>query len=111
QEGLKKMQDFLRSVGSRAVPGQTDFITTGLKESLGLQNIRIMGVPTTTHFAQVLVEADYRMKLIGIGLEQPPVKMASYVQNANPAGVSRNALQRWFFVPDYKCVRVADDAM
>ena len=38
-----------------------------------------------THFAQVLVEADYRMKLIGIGLEQPPVRMVSYVDRANPA--------------------------
>ena len=40
-----------------------------------------------THFAQVMIEADYRMKLIGIGLERPPVKLASYVDKANPAMV------------------------
>jgi hypothetical protein len=56
-----------------------------------------------------MVEADYRMKLIGIGLERPPVKLASYVDNASPAQVSRNALQRWYFTPDYQCVRVSDD--
>ncbi len=110
QEGLKRMQDFLKSIGSRATPGDTQFIVTGLRESLGLQNVRIMGVPATTHFAQVLVEADYRMKLIGIGLERMPVKQfVSYVDKASPTSVSRNAMQRWFFVPNYECLRVTAD--
>ena len=56
-----------------------------------------------------MVEADYRMKLIGIGLEKPPIRMVSYVDRANPAAVSRNAMQRWYFMPDYQCVRTADD--
>ena len=34
------------------------------------------------HFAMVLVEADYRMKLIGIGLEKPPIRMVSYIDRA-----------------------------
>ncbi len=55
-----------------------------------------------------MVEADYRMKLIGIGLEQPPVKLASYVDRASSG--SRNAMQRWYFMPDYQCVRTNDDA-
>jgi len=49
------------------------------------------------------------MKLIGIGLETPPVKITSYVDRVDPASVSRNAMQRWWFVPDYKCVRVTED--
>jgi Protein of unknown function (DUF1598) len=110
QEGLQNMQAFLRQIGSRATPGQTQFIVRGLRESLGLQNIKLHGVPANSHYAQVLVEADYRMKLIGIGLEKPKhVKMMSYVDRASPAAVSRNALQRWYFVPDYECLRVADD--
>jgi hypothetical protein len=48
------------------------------------------------------------MKLIGIGVEKPPVKMVSYVDRATPGGKS-NALQRWYFVPDYHCVRLAAD--
>ena len=56
-----------------------------------------------------MVEADYRMKLIGIGLERPPIRLTSYVDRANPATVSRNAMQRWYFVPDYKCVRASED--
>ena len=76
---------------------------------MGLQKVAIRGVSPSTHFAQVMVEADYRMKLIGIGLERPPVQLRSYVDRANPATVSRNAMQRWYFVPEYKCVRTSED--
>jgi hypothetical protein len=73
--------------------------------------ITVGGIPANTHFAQVMVEADYRMKLIGIGLERPEVRLKSYAARANPHQVSRNALERWFFVPNYECVRVSDDAL
>lgn len=108
-EGLARMQQFLRSVGSHATPGDTEGIVNGLRTSLGMQNIRVGGVAPNTHFAQVLLECDYRMKLIGIGLEKPPVKMVSYVDRASPG--NRNALQRWYFVPDYSCARVAADSL
>ncbi|MDX1964596.1 MAG: DUF1598 domain-containing protein [Pirellulales bacterium] len=110
KEGLANMQAFLRNMGSRATPNQTQFITNGLKESLGLQVVKLVGIPAKSHFAQVLVEADYRMKLLGIGLEPIPVKgMQSYAARANPAAISKNALARWYFVPDYQCVKVAED--
>ena len=111
REGLANMQEFLRQLGGRAVPSQTRLITTGLQKSLGMQKITLTGVPADTHFAQILVEADYRMKMIGIGLERTPVKLKAYVDLASPASVSRNAMQRWYFVPDYKCVRVTEDEM
>jgi hypothetical protein len=110
-EGLAAMQQFLRSVGSRATPNDTQYIVNGLQTNLGLQTISVNGVSPKTHFAQVLVEADYRMKLIGIGLEAPPVRLVSYVERANPAQVSRNALVRWFFTPDYQCVRTSGDGL
>ena len=109
QEGLQRMQDFLRQIGGQATPNDTQFIVDGLRTNLGLQTVRVMGVNPQTHFAQVLVEADYRMKLIGIGLEPPIVKMTTFIEKADPS-VARNALFRWYFVPDYKCVRVSDDA-
>jgi len=111
QEGLQRMQQFLAQVGGRATPNMTQQIVQGLRESLGLQTVTVQGISPKTHFAQVLVEADYRMKLIGIGLEQPPVDISSFVSRANPAAVSRNAMQRWYFVPNYECVRVSDDEL
>jgi hypothetical protein len=112
KEGLTRMQDFLQAYGSSPRPfHDTQFIVSNLQNSLGMQVITIGGVSPKTHFAQVMVEADYRMKLIGIGLEQPPVRLRSYVDRANPSQVARNALQRWYFVPEYQCVKVSDDAM
>jgi hypothetical protein len=111
QEGLQNMRQFLVDISGRVRPGDADAIVAGLREKLGLQNVSVQGISPKTHFAQVLVEADYRMKLIGIGMEQPPVKITSYVDRANPRDVSRNALQRWYFTPNYECVRMAEDKL
>jgi hypothetical protein len=110
-EGLSRVQQFLRNAGSaQLTPDDSQTIVEGLRTSLGMQNIRIGGIAANTHFAQVLLECDYRMKLIGIGLERPPVRLVSYVDAAKPTS-SRNALTRWYFIPDYKCVRVAADRL
>jgi hypothetical protein len=110
QEGLAAMQAYLKKVG-RINPkaGSAEEIVTGMRQALGTQVVRIDGVSPATHFAQVLVEADYRMKLIGIGLEPPPVKMSTWIELASAGSVAANALQRWYFVPDYQCVRIAED--
>ena len=109
KEGLKRMQEFLVSISGRVQPGDASAIVANLKERLGLQNVTVRGISPETHFAQVMVEADYRMKLIGIGIEKAPIKLASYVDKASPSDVSRNALTRWFFTPNYDCVRVTED--
>jgi Protein of unknown function (DUF1598) len=116
EEGLSRLHQFLHELGGRIGdprqnPGQDQFIVNGLRERLGMQIITVGGISQKTHFAQVMVEADYRMKLIGIGLEIPPVHLTSYVERANPSQVASNALQRWYFVPNYQCVRVSEDAM
>lgn len=116
QEGLAQFQQFLRGIarvssGRKPSPAETQQLTRQMQQKLGPQTITVGGIPVTTHFAQVLVEADYRMKLIGIGLEQPPVRLKSYVARANPSAVARNAMQRWFFVPDYQRLRVSEDSL
>ena len=83
-EGLVRMQQFLHSVGSTISPEDTEMIVNGLRTSLGMQNIRIGGVDPRTHFAQVMLECDYRMKLIGIGLETPPVTHGQLRRSSDP---------------------------
>ncbi|NCY02103.1 MAG: DUF1598 domain-containing protein, partial [Planctomycetia bacterium] len=109
QEGLAAMQAFLRKLGRVNPKASTADIVHGMRESLGPQRIRIDGVSPASHFAQVMVEADYRMKLIGIGLEPAPVKMNSWIELTSAGGVAANALQRWYFTPDYQCLRVSED--
>jgi hypothetical protein len=103
QEGLARMSQYIRS--NPPSPGSVPAFVEGLKDAQGLHTVTINGVSPRTHFAQVMVEADYRMKLIGIGLEPPPVRMTTYVDRAS----SNETLQRWYFTPNYDCVRVAED--
>jgi hypothetical protein len=109
QEGLAAMQQFLRQTGRVNPQATVDEIVNGMKDALGTQKVSVQGVASTTHFAHVMVEADYRMKLIGIGLEPPPVRMRTWIEVASAGAVAANALQRWYFVPDYRCLRVAED--
>jgi hypothetical protein len=108
-DGLKRMQRYLASLGGIAQPGQEAFIASNLQQNLGLQTVSLKGVPFTTNFARVLVEADYRMKMIGIGLERVP-GLASFTDRSFPGG-SANALQRWFFIPNYEGVTVSEDGL
>lgn len=110
QEGLQRMQQTLKQLGGTL--RSTDdipFIVNSLQQSLGLNEVSIEGVPAGTHFAHVLTEADYRMKLIGIGLEPVPVPMQSYIARLTATMTPSNALVRWFFVPDYEALVVSED--
>ena len=109
EEGLGQMQRFLASVRGRVKPSDARRLANGLKENLGLQTVSIRGIPNSSHFARVLVEADYRMKLIGIGLERLPVRMQSYVDRASPHSVAANAMERWYFQPNYDGIAVSED--
>jgi hypothetical protein len=110
-QGLANLSAYLRSVGGNTVLSQPKLVLNNMREKLGMQVVTVHGVPPTTHFAQVLVEADYRMKLIGIGLEKPEIRLASWVSMANFGGRDQNAMQRWYFVPEYACLRVSEDKM
>ena len=84
-------------------------IASFFQDAMGLQKVTVNGVSPKTHFAQVLVDADYHMKLIGIGLEEPPVRITSFIAKAT-AGNTKS-LQRWYFQPDYDYVKVTDDEL
>ncbi len=110
-EGLQRMNQFLASVRGRVQPSDARRLASGLKQNLGLQKVTFRGIPTSTHFARVLVEADYRMKLIGIGLERLPVRVMSYVERAKPSAVAANAMERWYFQPNYDGIAVSEDGL
>ncbi len=110
QEGLARMQAYFNQFNGQMpanIDGRT--IAANMKEALGLQTVSIHGIPTNTRFAQTLVEADYRMKLIGIGLEQPAIPLRSWVSRAKNSSGSSSALQRWWFEADYSNVSVSPD--
>ena len=111
-EGLAAMQTYFNQFGGQMPSNiSAETIAGNMKRSLGLQTVTVLGVPATTRFAQTLVEADYRMKLIGIGLERPAVRMRTWVDRVPASARSANSLQRWYFVASYDSVKVSPDAM
>jgi hypothetical protein len=112
KEGLAAYEKFVRSIGSSLDPRDSqrvEMIAEGMRNAKGLQTVTVNGVSPKTHFAMVMIEADYRMKLIGIGVEKPPVKLVSYVDRANTMQLSKQGLSRWYFMPNYECVRTSVD--
>ena len=100
-EGLAKIQE-----ATRALPSQpSKKLLADLAETLGEQTISIRGVPDSSHFARVLVAADYRMKRLAMGLDPSPLKgLPSYLQlykGGDAAGV-QNLLPRWWLASHYE---------
>lgn len=109
EEGNARLQQFQRQFGQQDPrrPRVRQTFIDGLRRSLGMQTIRVDGIPANTHAAGVMVAADYRMKRIGIGVEQAPVNIETFIDNVRPGG--NNALYRWYFVPDYQSVLMTSD--
>lgn len=112
-DGLAALMEFKGTIPRSIPEARRDVaavaIAQGVRDSLGLANIRVFGVSPRTHFAQVLVEADYRMKRIAIGIEPPPIKMATFLSALDSPRDS--TLQRWWFTPEYDGIRVSDDRL
>jgi hypothetical protein len=95
-DGIARFKKFMSNKPS---PQQA---AAGLAEVMGMQQITVEGVPATSHFAQVLVAADYRMKCLGMNLQPPPqgVKLPSYLQMV-PSNSSVIGTPRWWMEPKY----------
>ena len=58
---------------------------------MGKQDITVEGLDPQTRAARVIVEADYRMKLVGMGLEEGVLGVTSYLEFRDRAGGRRPA--------------------
>lgn len=113
QESLARTQAFLASSGARPLaPGQRKGWLAELRDSVGVQDIEIFGIDTSSRAAAVLVAADYHMKLIGMGLEEGVEGVESYLDSIRlGAGETPPPMSvlRWWFTLDYDAVRTNPD--
>jgi hypothetical protein len=100
-EGMARFQKFM----SDKQPSKNNIqqVVTGIADALGMQRITVAGVPASSHFAQVLVSADYRMKRLGMNLDKPPagIKLPSYLHMV-PTSSSAVSTPRWWMEPKYE---------
>jgi hypothetical protein len=112
-EGLARLQQFQkqipRSVSDQQREQVTRWVADGVRQSLGMADVKVFGISASTHFARVMIEADYRMKRIAIGVEPPPVPMTTFAAALTSAG--NHALERWWFTPAYDAVQASPDRL
>lgn len=112
-EGMERLKELQRQIPAQVPRDQEDELAAELvpriEAALGNAGISVFGVSGNTNMARVMIEADYRMKLIGIGREPPPVDIPVFIDKLS--GAPRNNYQRWWFTPDYRCVEMTPDRM
>lgn len=83
-----------------------------VRSQLGRQTVRVFGIDPGSRAAHAIVEADYRMKLVGIGLEDGTLDVPSYLEMIHvPAGQAPPAMDvlRWWFAVNYDAVKASSD--
>ncbi len=108
-EGLQRMEQAMAHVARNFRPGDEEAVVNLYREATGYQTITIDGVSPKTHFAATMAEADYAMKMIGLGLRDTPVRITTFVEKTKARYAKSNSLMRWYFQPDYSCVHMTED--
>ncbi len=99
-EGLSRYQQLMKSV-TRA-PSDPRPLMDAVEKAMGHQTITLQGVPETSHFARVLVAADYRMKRYGMAFDEPPIQgMPSFLHMLKSSRTGGGLAPRWWLAPDY----------
>ena len=107
QQNLVETQQFLATSQLRGKAWRTK-----LQQTLGQQDIEVFGIDPATHAGRVLVEADYRMKLVAMGLEQSIPEIPSYLSRltVGPNGeVAPMDVVRWWFTMNYDALTTDED--
>lgn len=110
EKGLAALRKYAAQLGSgsnpQAVAGQ-------IEDTLGAQVITVGGVPNGSHFARVMVAADFRMKRLAMNFEQAEgIELPSYLHLAQiqKSGL-QNMLPRWWLTPKAAPLGTTADGM
>ncbi|HEX3657986.1 MAG TPA: DUF1598 domain-containing protein [Pirellulales bacterium] len=109
-EGLARLQQYAATMGAITDP-QREAQT--IEQLLGPQTISVSGVAATSHFARVMVAADYRMKRLGMKLDPSPIPgLPSYVDMIRPSTRGMQSMTpRWWMVPNYEPLLTDDKGL
>jgi hypothetical protein len=116
QENLKAVRDFVQQSQSKGPlsPAGVRAWANKIGDLLGQQKITVFGIPADSHVCRVIVEADYKMKLIGIGrLKAGPEIPDYFTLLAKDSVTSTGSLDalRWWLTLNYDGVLHSEDRM
>ncbi|MEX2186882.1 MAG: DUF1598 domain-containing protein [Pirellulales bacterium] len=115
EDGLAATRRFAEESGRKKLPAgdaARDEWLAGLRSALGRQKIDVFGIDPKSRVAQVLVEADFRMKLVGLGLEEGVLGVPSYLSSVRVGTDGRLPpldVLRWWFTLDYDAIEATAD--
>jgi hypothetical protein len=110
-EGLARLKE---AVSRMSQIGPNPQATLGeIERSLGPQKITVGGVPADSHFANVLVAADYRMKRLAMKFDPPPIAgLPAYLDLAQTGATGMsNVLPRWWLATNYEALGTDGDGL
>lgn len=100
-KGLAEAQEVAnRWAQSPLRPGQRNKWLGELRSAVGPQSIEVYGIDPQSHASRVIVEADYHMKRVGMGLEKGVLGVESYLDllAADPSNLPEQmSVLRWWF--------------
>jgi hypothetical protein len=99
-EGLQRMSQIMGRLSARGGPQAP---ARQMEEAVGPQTITVTGVPATSHFARVIVAADFRMKRLAMNFEPAAIDgMPSllHLAKSRRSGL-QNAMPRFWLAPMY----------
>jgi hypothetical protein len=115
EENMARLQEYLQQTQGRSVkPELRRAWLDQLRRKAGKQDIEVRGLDPRTRAAQVIVEADYRMKLVGMGLEPGVRGVDSYLKMVKvgpghpPPPMT---VFRWWFTMNYDAVKCSPDRL
>jgi hypothetical protein len=88
--GAKDLKEFVEKSQAKGPVNDTHGWVKQLQKKLGRQDVVVWGVPADSRVAKVIVEADYRMKLIGIDRLDAGKEIPSYF-DLLPVAQQKNA--------------------
>ncbi len=112
--GVRALTDFVQKSQARGPLSSTSVRNwvNQLQQKLGRQDIEIWGVPNDSRVARVIVEADYRMKMIGIDKLDAGKEIPSYFDllgATQPKGAQTMDALRWWLTMKYDAVSHSPD--
>ena len=109
-EGLDKYVRYMSSLG-KFDSSRAEETFSGMARALGMQSIRLFGIPASSRFSLKMVAADYRLKRIALGHDPSHVRqVTNYLDLAVKRSSSRTKKQhRWWFVGDFDAIEHTAD--
>ncbi|MCH7751230.1 MAG: DUF1598 domain-containing protein [Planctomycetes bacterium] len=98
-QGMQRLQAVVSRMRTMGDPQTT---MGRLEEALGPQVVSVTGVPSSSHFARVMVAADFRMKRLAMNFQPAPIdNLPSFLHLVS--GRSKSSMTpRWWLAANYE---------